>query len=154
MKANFHKSSRVLAVIYVALANVSFAQAAVVNDSLGVPQASTHLYTLTCPAGTHHVSGNVTDKAPVMAPLITLKMIKGVTKSETTDAVDGLQAQVNPPLIGEFPSATVNINQGAGNYYLLVEKSGPGTEQFKMFVECRDAFNNPLAPVSGPAPAP
>ncbi len=154
MKANFQNSVSALATIYVALANLSFAQADIVNGSLGVPQASARLYTLTCPAGTTRVSGNITDKAPIMAPLITLKMIKGVTKSETTDAVDGLQAQVNPPLIGEFPSATVNINQGAGTYYLLVEKSGPGTEQFKMFVECRDAFNNPLAPVSGPAPAP
>ena len=108
-----------------------------INDSLGVPASSVDLFVLECPAGTHHISGNVTDRAPVHTPLVTLNMIKGVTKSETTDAVDGLQAQINPPLIGEFPSATVNVNLGAGKY-LLVEKSGAST----------------VAPVSGPSPAP
>jgi hypothetical protein len=154
MKTNALKRASTLIPLCIAVASANFSQAAVINDSLGVPASSVDLFVLECPAGTHHISGNVTDRAPVHTPLVTLKMIKGVTKSETTDAVDGLQAQINPPLIGEFPSATVNVNLGAGRYYLLVEKSGASTETYRVFVECRDAFNNPLAPVSGPSPAP
>ena len=154
MKTNILKRASVLTPLCIALASAPISQAAVINDSLGVPASSVNLFVLECPAGTHHISGNVTDRAPVHTPLVTLKMIKGTTKSETTDPVDGLEAQVNPPLIGEFPSATVNVNQGAGTYYLLVEKSGASTESYRVFVECRDSFNNPLAPVSGPSPAP
>ncbi len=154
MKTNALKRANLFIPLCIALASTSLAQAAVVNGSLGVPASSVNLLVLECPAGTHHISGHVTDRAPVHTPLVTLKMIKGVTKSETTDPIDGLQAQVNPPLIGEFPSATVNVNQGAGKYYLLVEKSGASTETYRVFVECRDAFNNPLAPVSGPSTAP
>lgn len=154
MKTNALKRASILTPFCIALTSATFSQAATINGSLGVPASSVNLFVLECPVGTHHISGNVTDRAPVHTPLITLKMIKGVTKSETTDAVDGVQAQVNPPLIGEFPSATVNVNLGAGKYYLLVEKSGASTDTYRVFVECRDAFNNPLAPVSGPSPAP
>ena len=153
MKTNTLKRASALTATCLALMNAPIAQAATINGSLGVPASSVDLYVLGCPAGTHHVSGNITDRAPVRAPLVTLKMIKGVTKSETTDPVDGVQAQVNPPLIGEFSSPTVNINMGAGKYYLLVEKSAAGSETYRVFVECRDAFSNPLAPVSGPSPA-
>lgn len=154
MKANRLRLSSTLALSAVALVNAGITNAAVIDASLGVPQASIRLYTIDCPVGTHHLSANVTDKAPVAAPTITLKLMKGVTKSETTDSVDGLQFMGNPPLLGEFPSSTAHINLGAGTYYLLIEKSAAGIEQFRMFVECRDAFENPLAPVSGPVAAP
>jgi hypothetical protein len=154
MKTNTFTRAHVLAPFCIALASAPLSQAATINDSLGVPASSVDLFVLECPVGTHHLSGNVTDRAPSHSPLVTLKMIKGTTKGETTDPIDGFEIQINPPLQGEFPSATLNVNQGAGKYYLLVEKSGASTESYRVFVECRDNFNNPLAPVSGPSPAP
>ncbi len=142
MKTKVLKSASILTPLCIALASATISPAAIINDSLGVPTASVDLFVLQCPAGTHHVSGNITDRAPLQAPLVTLKIIKGVGKSETTDPVDG----------GEFPSPTVNANLGAGTYYLLVEKSGPGPEIYRVSVTCRDAFNNVLPPVAGPAP--
>jgi hypothetical protein len=148
------KRCGVLTSVCLALPYASVMHAATIDASLGVPAASVGFFVIDCPAGTHHLSGHITDRAPVRTPDLTLTMIKGVVKNETTDPIDGLEAQANPPLMGEFPSPTVHVNLGAGKYYLLVEKDAAGTDSYRMFVECRDAFENPLAPLSGPSPAP
>lgn len=135
--------------LLVGLAGASSAQAdpaEVVLETLGVAATATDVYRLTCPIFTTGVSANVTDLIPVAAPLVSLQIFKpqplppGVVS--TTDPVDGLQFMLPGPVLGEFPSPTVTLNKGSGQYYLYVDKSAAGAENYRMTVHCNGIFHS------------
>lgn len=125
------------------LAGASSAQAdpfQVVLEDLGAAATATDVYRLTCPLFTTGVSANVTDLIPLAAPLVSLQIFKpqplppGVVS--TTDPVDGFQF----PGV-QFPSPTVTLNKGSGQYYLYVDKNAAGAENYRMTVHCNGKFH-------------
>lgn len=153
METKSLKNAIAAASLLVGLAGASSAQAdvfEVVNGSLGAAASATDVYRLTCPILTTSVSANVTDLIGVAAPLVSLQIFKpqplapGVVS--TTDPIDGFQF-VFPLGFGQFPSPTVTLNKGSGQYYLYVDKNAAGAENYRMTVHCNGFFHSTPAPV-------
>jgi hypothetical protein len=100
------------------------------NGSLGAAAGATDLYHVTCaddgsgPPGSLRMQ--VLDASPVAVPSVSVQVNRGSELANTTDPVDGDTAS----------SPVVWVNGGAGLYEVLVDKSGPGAENYTLTFHC------------------
>jgi hypothetical protein len=100
------------------------------NGSLGAGAGATDLYHVTCsddgsgPPGSLRMQ--VLDASPAAAPYVSVQVNRGAQLASTTDPVDADTSS----------SSIVWVNGGAGVYEVLVDKSGPGAENYTLTFHC------------------
>ncbi|MFA6162354.1 MAG: hypothetical protein WC685_02880 [Methylobacter sp.] len=129
MKHLIVKKAFVAASVLSVLGYVGSASAHGQGGDLGAGAKKTDYYQVICGAGTHHLSVQVSDEAPVASPLVSVQVIKGPLAKNVTDPVDG-DAAFGPEM---------NVNGGAGIYGLIVDKTGADPELYELEVHCLDS---------------
>ncbi|MFZ2311755.1 MAG: hypothetical protein WAV82_03980 [Methylobacter sp.] len=129
MKYLIVKKAFVAASVLSVLGYVGSASAHSQSGALGVGAKKTDYYQVICAAGTHHLSVQIKDLAPVASPLLSVQVIKGPLAKNGTDPVDGDTAF----------SPEMNVNGGVGAYQLLVDKTGAGAETYALEIHCEDS---------------
>lgn len=138
MKTTTLKNALLTASLLAAAGYSATAPAHTLNfKSLGKGAKATDTYEVTCSTdggGTsYRLVAEVRDDAPVAAPSVSVQIIKGSVASNATDSVDG---------DGNYsPAASVtpnpaNPNGGNGVYYVLVNKTKAGAENYSLEFHC------------------
>jgi hypothetical protein len=96
------------------------------------PQSSTDYYQISCDSGTAYLEFAITDEAPVAAPIISAQVSKGYNILSTSDNVEDGSAGQSPELIASW---------GAGSYYVMVNKSKAGVDNYSFTAHCMSADN-------------
>ena len=89
MKHLIVKKAFVAASVLSVLGYVGSASAHRSNGALGEGAKKTDYYQVSCAAGTHHLSVQIKDLAPVASPLVSVQVIKGTLVKNVTDPVNG-----------------------------------------------------------------
>lgn len=126
---------RVLLARLALLAIVVFGPGAAVAHTqsgvLGSAAAATDYYLIICSddgAGPpQSLTMQITDAAPVAAPLVSVQVRAGLELANTTDEVDG----------DATPSPVIHVNGGPQAVYdVLVDKTGTGAESYTLTYHC------------------
>lgn len=99
------------------------------NGTLGKAVGATDLHQITCSDGSGRLAVEVMDVAPVAGPLVSVQVLKGSMANNSTDRKDG-DANYSP---------TIHTYGGDGPYYMLINKSGPGSEIYAVEYHCETA---------------
>lgn len=104
------------------------------TTSLGAKADATDLYQITCftdgGGATHHLFVTVQDLLPVPEPnpVLSVQVQKGrLAKNRTDRGPDG----------DEKPSPEVIVEGGNGQYYVMVDKSSAGEENYDLVYHCQ-----------------
>lgn len=99
--------------------------------SLGSAIGSTDYYVVTCDndgsGAPAKLSVSIIDQAPVVAPAISVQVVKDLLAANATDQVDG----------DTTPSPTVSVAAGPGDYFVIVDKTKAGAETYNMTYHCQ-----------------
>lgn len=113
-----------------ALAFANDARAHGQSGSLGTPAAATDYYEVTCfdngagPPGSLELA--IRDAAPGAIPTVNLQGHRGLSLRSVSDGI----------LPDILPSPSIFVNEGAGSYFVLVDKSGPGAKFYELTYHC------------------
>jgi len=107
------------------------AHAVTASFTLDAAASVAHVFTAHCfddgrgaPAS---LVAQVSDDLPDVGVFVSVQVYQGSTATSSTDAIDG----------DGTPSPLVAIDGGAGDYAVLVAKSGAGAEDYSLTLECR-----------------
>ncbi|GAB6140752.1 hypothetical protein JCM14076_14810 [Methylosoma difficile] len=107
-----------------------FASAHDQAGSLGSGIGATDYYVVTCDddgSGTPaRLAVSIIDQAPVVAPVISVQVVKDLLAANATDQVDG----------DATPSPTITVAAGPGDYFVIVDKTKAGAETYNMTYHC------------------
>ena len=92
--------------------------------------SATDLAAVTCGSGTHHLTARVRDNSgPASGLLLSLHLYKGTQMTTITDTVSG-DANYSP---------YINLNGGAGVYYMSATKTNAGVRVFDVEWHCQSS---------------
>lgn len=122
------KTFSLAAIVFSSTVNIATANS--LNGSLGDSPAATDFYRITCSKNangdTDNLKVSLVDLAPVLAPMVSAQVIRGILAKNTTDAVDG-DAVTSPAAI---------VKGGNGVYEVRVNKTAKGIESYKLNYWC------------------
>lgn len=100
------------------------------SGSLGSSASATDYYEISCfddgtgPPGSLEV--RIRDSAPGSLPQVSVQVQRGLSLASVSD-------EITPDVV---PSPSIYSNEGAGVYFVLVDKSGAGTKFYQLTYHC------------------
>lgn len=137
MKNKSLKNICVAVLVLATAGHTGIASALPYAGALGTAAGATDVWTAICPATTARLETKILDRAPVMAPLVSVQVVKGIKATNSTDPVEDA---VYGPLVGNTGSA--------GAYYVFVDKTSAGAELYTVDITCRNSSNVVLTATS------
>lgn len=100
------------------------------SGNLGTPASATDYYEVTCFDNGAGTPGSlelaIRDAAPGAIPTVNLQGHRGLSLRSVSDGIA-------PDIL---PSPSIFVNEGAGSYFVLVDKSGPGAKFYELTYHC------------------
>ena len=127
---NLMRTHQIMACACVSWAIAGGALAHTQTGALGTSAAATDYYQITCSddgAGTPgSLALELRDEGPEAAPLVSVQVARGGELANATDPDDS-DLDYSP---------LISVNGGPGVYAVLVDKSGPGSENYRLSFHC------------------